>query len=393
VKNDFWSATHLPSRGTHQNYGVRGHTPYVASGFEYAPRSYYIPYAFMTSPTDLFTGMPYDVPITSKLMWRDNSGWIELDDRTIEGTSYQTFSQADYIIGRITWDKGNYKVHEHVKAFPTSDKLIFYGNVTLDTDSNAWQSFFELHFNNIKDPVKINNLEYDLRWEDSVYGWMGIYIKVNLGSITKFANHLSIVLLNNTSPQSYSAGQSWQYNFTIWGHQGNASSMSTFFDLPTLKYKRLWYNYALDDNHFGFETMSEYIVMDSSYSRDTLTLELTGTTHGQENVEVFIKEKGQPNMVKVDDRAVSFQYDSASKICSFNATFISAMKKVVIDWRIQGDLNGDGTVDALDLAAIGKVYGSLPSNFNWNPDADLNGDLTVNIIDLIIFTENYGKTD
>lgn len=332
VENDFWSATHLPSRGPHQNYGVRGHTPYVASGFEFSPRAYYIPYAFMTSPTNLFNDMPYDVPITSKLMWRDNGGWIELDDRTKAGTSYKTINQTDSIIGRITWDKGDYTVHEHVEAFSTSDKLIFYGNVTIDVNGSAWQSFFELHFNNISDCVKINDLEYDLRWEDPVYGWMGIYIKANNGSITEFSDHLSIVLLNNTQPQNYSSGQSWEYNFTIWGHAGNASSMSSFFDLPTLKYKRLWYDYALDDNDFAFETMSEYCVISSAYSSETLATYLMGTTNGDKNVEVFIKDKGQPSDVKVDDQSVDFEYDSASKVCSFNVSFAGAHKKVVIEW-------------------------------------------------------------
>ena len=331
VENDFWSATHLPSRDPHRNYGVRGHTPYVASGFEYAPKSYYIPYAFMTSPTSVYEGMPYDVPITSKLLWRDNGGWIELDDREIAGTSYETVSQTDYIIGRISWDKGNYTLHEHVKAFSKSDKLIFYGNVTLDVDGSAWQSFFELYFNNIRDCVKINDLEYDLRWEDPVYGWIGIYIKANPGSITEFSDHLSIVLLNNTTPQSYPSGQSWEYNFTIWGHAGNASSMSSFFDLPTLKYKRLWYNYALDNDDFAFETMSEYCVINSTYLPDTLTIDLINTTKGDKNVEVFIKDKGQPRDVKVDDQSVNFEYDSTSKVCSFNVPFGST-KKIVIEW-------------------------------------------------------------
>lgn len=331
VQNDFWSATQLPSRDPHQNYGVRGHTPYVASGFEFSPRAYYIPYAFMTSPTNLYLGIPYDVPITSKLLWRNNGGWIELDDRKTAGTSYETVSQTDSITGRISWDKGNYTVHEHVKAFSTSDKLIYYGNVTLDVDYDAWQTFFELYFNNIGDCVRINDLEYDLRWEDPVYGWLGIYIKVNTGSITEFSDRLSIVLLNNTTPQSFLSGQSWEYNFTIWGHVGNASAMSSFFDLPTLKYKRLWYNYALDKNEFAFETMSQYCVMNSTYSSETLTMYLISTTKGDENVEVFIKEKGHPSDVKVDDQTVSFEYDSISRLCSFNVPF-GSIKKIVIDW-------------------------------------------------------------
>jgi len=45
----------------------------------------------------------------------------------------------------------------------------------------------------------------------------------------------------------------------------------------------------------------------------------------------------------------------------------------------QGDLNQDGGVNALDLSALKRSYGTN------DPDADLNGDGVVNAIDLGIF--------
>lgn len=59
--------------------------------------------------------------------------------------------------------------------------------------------------------------------------------------------------------------------------------------------------------------------------------------------------------------------------------------------RIPGDVNGDGVVDIVDLAAVAWSFGTEPDDPNWNPDADLNNDNLIDIDDLIIVGLNYGK--
>jgi parallel beta-helix repeat protein len=54
---------------------------------------------------------------------------------------------------------------------------------------------------------------------------------------------------------------------------------------------------------------------------------------------------------------------------------------------IPGDINGDKTVNALDLYVLSKVYGTKPSN----PNANINNDDIVNKLDLEIISQNYGK--
>ena len=49
------------------------------------------------------------------------------------------------------------------------------------------------------------------------------------------------------------------------------------------------------------------------------------------------------------------------------------------------DLNGDGTLDILDLALLARAYGSTASSPNWNPAADLNGDGVVDDADVALF--------
>lgn len=56
------------------------------------------------------------------------------------------------------------------------------------------------------------------------------------------------------------------------------------------------------------------------------------------------------------------------------------------------DLNGDGTVNIVDLAQVGAAFGAVPSSPNWNARADLNFDGQVNIIDLAVVAASFGRT-
>lgn len=51
---------------------------------------------------------------------------------------------------------------------------------------------------------------------------------------------------------------------------------------------------------------------------------------------------------------------------------------------IKGDVNGDSTVNILDLVHVANNFGNL--------EPDLNGDDTVNILDLVIVANSFGKT-
>lgn len=71
--------------------------------------------------------------------------------------------------------------------------------------------------------------------------------------------------------------------------------------------------------------------------------------------------------------------------------FPSAMEDAIFR-TLQSDVNNDGTINILDLAALRKGYGSKPSEANWNINADLNRDKIISVLDLYRIGKDYGKS-
>jgi hypothetical protein len=58
---------------------------------------------------------------------------------------------------------------------------------------------------------------------------------------------------------------------------------------------------------------------------------------------------------------------------------------------ILGDTNGDLKVNLQDLQLLDQAYGSKPGDPNWNPNADIDGNGSVDLIDLTILANHYGQ--
>jgi hypothetical protein len=58
---------------------------------------------------------------------------------------------------------------------------------------------------------------------------------------------------------------------------------------------------------------------------------------------------------------------------------------------LKGDINKDGIVNILDLVKIVLAFSSDPTSQTWNPNCDLNGDSSVNILDLAIAAGHFGE--
>lgn len=63
---------------------------------------------------------------------------------------------------------------------------------------------------------------------------------------------------------------------------------------------------------------------------------------------------------------------------------VIATKKVTIERRHLGDIDGDGTIELKDLSLLGESYGVGVSDDDWR---DLNGDNVADILDLSKLSE------
>lgn len=59
---------------------------------------------------------------------------------------------------------------------------------------------------------------------------------------------------------------------------------------------------------------------------------------------------------------------------------------------INGDVNGDNSINVADFLAFRAAFGASPSSNNWNPYADLNGDRSVAVSDFLILRAGFGKS-
>ncbi|MDD5199428.1 MAG: dockerin type I domain-containing protein [Terrimicrobiaceae bacterium] len=58
---------------------------------------------------------------------------------------------------------------------------------------------------------------------------------------------------------------------------------------------------------------------------------------------------------------------------------------------LQGDVNGDGVVNAADLTGVRNSYGTIAGHAGFDPRADLNADGAVNAADITTIKDNYGR--
>ena len=74
----------------------------------------------------------------------------------------------------------------------------------------------------------------------------------------------------------------------------------------------------------------------------------------------------------------------ASPVPGETNTTNNNLTKGNIFMTIPGDVNGDRTVNVLDLLVIANALFTHPGDQKWNPNADLNNDNVISVLDLII---------
>jgi predicted lipoprotein with Yx(FWY)xxD motif len=73
-----------------------------------------------------------------------------------------------------------------------------------------------------------------------------------------------------------------------------------------------------------------------------------------------------------------------------NVTILSTVLYHYIQISIQGDINGDGTINIIDVSMAARTFGAKPNEPSWNANADMDEDGQVNIVDLTMIAKGFG---
>jgi parallel beta-helix repeat protein len=160
---------------------------------------------------------------------------------------------------------------------------------------------------------------------------------------------------------------------------------------------------------FTFSILAEAPVACSSYSNlahspvnKTITVSISTKSDYYDWWGCFVLPKDQ--MVKtLTAHAGNVSY-LLSKLYNYtetqvgNYTIVTArippeMDGIDLAYTVFGDINGDGKVNILDIAAVAKCFGTTPGHPRWDPVCDINYDFIVNILDIAAVAKQFGKTD
>lgn len=78
-------------------------------------------------------------------------------------------------------------------------------------------------------------------------------------------------------------------------------------------------------------------------------------------------------------------------VIAFQLTGTSCEGFDVIEVRMPGDINMNGTVNFQDTIPVGLAFASKLGAPNWNQAADENEDGVINFIDVILLGQNFGE--
>ncbi len=215
---------------------------------------------------------------------------------------------------------------------------------------------------------------------------------------------------NNTWDDGYPNGGNYWSNYT--GSDENGDGIG---DTP----------HAIDaDNQDDHPLMNPYApdnaVMDATPSKTVvgqgfpLSLNVTVTNQGSK-IEAF-NVTGYANTSIIQTQRVTLSSGASATITlSWNTSSVTRGNYVVsaqawpfpgekdtadnlytdgtVMVTIAGDVNGDGTVNVMDLTIVSLAFGNFEGEPDYNPEADINEDGFVDMKDLSTVARHLGETD
>lgn len=178
----------------------------------------------------------------------------------------------------------------------------------------------------------------------------------------------------------------------IWMHELYEDIVQTegqylYSTTAYLDARQTYFNYSVA-NPFILSTTQNLTTL--NYSNERLTLTISAASGTISTTRIYCGSHGEPITVT---GATSWNYDSASKICTITV-IQSSSQEAVLDWAvtIPGDVDGDGDVDRYDCGLFAQAYGTSEGDPDYDPNCDFDNDGDIDRYDAVILAQNYGQS-
>jgi len=178
----------------------------------------------------------------------------------------------------------------------------------------------------------------------------------------------------------------FDYDPSFGGSSGSNDEASYYFTADSrsliLSVSLVW-NLYINGGTFSFNGSAtlhdlDLFLRDVTDPGNPLLIASSGSSlENTENLRILL-ENGHDYEIQVTPADGSFEWDYALAWHTF---------------FLESDLDGDGDVGGVDLAAFSDAFGSSVGEPNYNPDADFDGNDAVDEDDLATFAPSFGRTD
>jgi len=141
-------------------------------------------------------------------------------------------------------------------------------------------------------------------------------------------------------------------------------------------------------NQYWFSVENANLTISKFFTSYQLIFIVNAPSQNTSTTKVYVDDWGEPTSVYATNGTLTWSYDPSTKTLTLEVVHSSPVE-IIVDWRILGDVDGDGDVDPDDFYIFSGAYGTSPPS---NPECDLDRDGDVDPDDFYIFAGNYGKS-
>ena len=130
-----------------------------------------------------------------------------------------------------------------------------------------------------------------------------------------------------------------------------------------------------------------------SFDGSKLTLFVHSPSGTTSTSKVYCGDKGEPPAVYATNGILSWSYNASTKMLTLNVVH-EGPANILVDWRIPGDVNGDGIIDIFDIGAVSAHWYPGPpiGPLGYDADCDINNDGAIDLFDICICCDHWTET-